>query len=72
MVYLLFVLLGFYLGGMPITAVVVYAGITSVNTDEYRAKRLIWTIKVTLEWPVIMPMAVYGLRKELKSRKTEY
>lgn len=71
MLYLVFVL-GFYLGGMPITAMAMYAGITSVNTDEYRAKRLIWTIMVTLVWPVITAIAVHGLRKELKSRKTEY
>lgn len=71
MMYLVF-LLGFYLGGMPITAFVMYFGVIHANIDEPRAKILIWGIAGMLAWPIVMPMAVYGLRKELKSRKTEY
>lgn len=67
MMFLVF-LLGFYIGGMPITAIALYLGVI----DEHRAKMLIWCIVVMLGWPIIVPMAVHGLRKELKSRKTEY
>lgn len=71
MMYLVF-LLGFYLGGMPITAITLYLGVIEANIDEHRAKMLIWCIVAMLGWPIIVPMAVHGLRKELKSRKTEY
>lgn len=70
MMYLVF-LLGFYLGGMLIAAFGMYSGVIYANIDEPRAKILIWCIRM-LAWPIVVPMAVYGLRKELKSRKTEY
>lgn len=65
-------LLGFYLGGMPITAIALCFGVIHDNIDEPRAKILILCIEAILGWPIIVPMAVHGLRKELKSRKTEY